>query len=93
MTTKTIDGTWIHRSYLSEAPFTSITDIEPDAAQKFIQELIWATGKLEATTDADRKVTGELQFPSGITLAVEGQIILSAEGYPDSFKGTGKGSR
>jgi hypothetical protein len=91
MTTNTINGKWIHRSYLSEVPFTSITDIQPDPAQKFIQKLIWATGELEATTDANGKVTGELKFPSEITLAVEGQITRSAEGYPDSFKGTGKG--
>jgi hypothetical protein len=87
----TIDGRWIHRSYLSEAPFTSIDDIKPDVAQKFIQELIWATGELEAKTDADGKVTGELKFPSGITLDVEGKITEGTGGYPDSFKCTGMG--
>ncbi len=91
MTTNTIDGKWIHRSYLSEAPFTSITNIEPNVAREFIQNLIWATGELEAKTDSSGKVTGELKFPSEITLTVEGQIVGSPEGYPDSFKGTGMG--
>ena len=91
MTAKTIDGKWIYRSYLSEASFTSITDIEPDKAQEFIKELIWATGELEARTGADGQVTGTLQFPSGITLAVKGSITQDKGGCPDSFQGTGMG--
>jgi hypothetical protein len=86
MNTINLLGTWNHQSFLVK-PTPEEWNAEPDTA---VTAEKWAKGTLTISESADNEVLGELVFPPGITLSIQGKIHPATETLPAVLEATGK---
>ena len=88
MDTATLNGRWAYRSF-RHAPIV-IVDGQVDGTPELA--LPWSPpGVLQATTDAEGRVTGTLTFGPGIALKVDGQVHPATDKMPPSVELIGAG--
>lgn len=78
-------GTWNHQSFLIK-PTPEEWDAAPDTA---VTAEKWAKGTLTISESSSDQVLGELVFPPGVTLRVQGNIRPATETLPAVLEATG----